>query len=165
LFMAHAAHALGIARAAIDAFVELCAQTPAHGSRRQSGMGKMQLQQVAVGKAGALGRAARLFAWDATARADAAAEREESVPLELRILMDEAMIFAVRSCKEAVDLVYEAAGASSVYRGTTLDRCFRDMHTAAQHIIVTENRYDAVGTYYITRDQPGGPELDRHFPF
>jgi alkylation response protein AidB-like acyl-CoA dehydrogenase len=120
---------------------------------------------VAVGRADALVRAARLLAWDATARAYEAAERDGAVPLDLRILMDEAMIFAVRSAKDAVDLVFEAAGASSVYRGTTLERCFRDIHTAAQHIIVTENRYDAVGQYYITRDQAGGPVLDRHFPF
>jgi indole-3-acetate monooxygenase len=165
LFMAHAAHAVGIARAAIDAFVELCNLPPAPGSRRQSSLGKTQTQQVAAGRADALVRAARLFAWDATARAYEAATLGEAIPYDVRILMGESMVFAVRSSKEAVDLVYEAAGASSVYHGTTLERCFRDIHTAAQHIIVTENRYDSIGQYYLTKDQPEGPRIEGIFPF
>lgn len=164
LFMAHAAHGLGIARAAIDGFVELCHIPAPGGSRRQSTLGKTAMHQVAVGKADATVRAARAFAWDATAHAYDAAERGE-VSLALRVLLDEAMIFAVQSARQAVDLVYEAAGASSVYRGTTLDRCFRDIHTAAQHIIVTENRYDAVGQYYLTEHEPGGSRIDAVFPF
>jgi len=165
LFMAHAAHALGIARCAVDAFVALCNRPPAPGSRRQSSLGRTQMHHVAVGKADALIRAARAFAWDATARAYRAAVEEGEVPLAARILLGESMIFAVNAGKVAVDLVYEASGAGGVYRGTTLERCFRDMHTAAQHIIVTENRYESVGQYYLTKDRPDGPRIESIFPF
>jgi alkylation response protein AidB-like acyl-CoA dehydrogenase len=165
LFMAHAAHAVGIARRAIDAFVELCGRPAAPGSRRQSSLGKTQMQQVAVAKADALVRAARAFAWEATAQAYAAAVSDGEIPLDLRVRMGQSMIFAVQAGKQAVDLVYEAAGASAVYRGTTLERCFRDIHTAAQHIIVTENRYDSIGQYELTKDHPGGPAIESVFPF
>jgi indole-3-acetate monooxygenase len=165
LLMAHAAHALGIARAAIDAFVAIANRPPTPGSQRQAETGRTEGHRIAVAKADALVRAARLFAWDSTARAYAAAERDGAIPYELRILLCESMVFAVRSSKEAVDLVYEAGGASSVYRGTTLERCFRDIHTAAQHIIVTENRFEMPGRFHITNDQPGGPETDGFFAF
>lgn len=165
LFLAHAAHATGIARAAIDAFVELCNRAPATGSRRQSSLGKTQQHQMAVGRADALVRAARAFAWDAAGRAYTSAKRDGALTLADRVLLGQAIIFAVQTCKQAVDMVYEAAGASAVYRGTVLDRCFRDLHTAAQHIIVTDNRYDAAGQYILSRDQPGGPKVEAVMPF
>lgn len=165
LLMAHAAHAVGIARAAIDALIELCNAPTPYGSYRQSSLGKMQLHHLAVAKADALVRAARLFAWDATARAYASASGGGLIPYEQRILLAESMIFAVQSAKQAVNLVFEASGASGVYHGTVLERCFRDIHTAAQHIIVTENRYESVGQFYITKDQPGGAKVEGLLPF
>jgi alkylation response protein AidB-like acyl-CoA dehydrogenase len=84
--------------------------------------------------------------------------------MEWRALLAESIIFAVHACKQAVDLVFEAAGAGGVYRGEPLERCFRDMHTAAQHIIIHESRYEVIGQYHLTKDQPGGPMIAGMFP-
>jgi len=166
VLMAHAAHAVGSARTAIAAFIALTRRPPVPGSPRQSTLAKQQLQPIAVGKADALVRAARAFAWDATARVYAAAENPDTgaVGMEWRALLAEAISFAVPACQQAVDLVFEAAGAGGVSRNEPLERCFRDMHTAAQHIIIHESRHEVIGQYHLTRDQPGGPVIAGLFP-
>jgi alkylation response protein AidB-like acyl-CoA dehydrogenase len=48
-------------------------------------------------------------------------------------------------CAEAVDLAYNAGGGSSVYARSPLQRCFRDIHTASQHIMVSPRTYEIFG--------------------
>ena len=43
-------------------------------------------------------------------------------------------------CAEAVDLAYNTGGGSSVYSSSPLQRCFRDIHTATQHLMVSPRR-------------------------
>jgi indole-3-acetate monooxygenase len=163
--MGHAAHALGLARAAIDSFIEISHGASTRGSKRQRRLGNQQFHHIAVAEADALVRAARLFAWDATERAFENAHHNEIVDYELRVLMSQAITFAVRSGKKAVDTVCEQAGTSSVFRGRPLERIYRDMTTAAQHALVSENAFDTVGQYYLTRDLPGGPQIDVEYSY
>ncbi len=41
---------------------------------------------------------------------------------------------ATRSAREAVDLMFLAAGGTAVYRKNELQRCLRDIHALSQHI-------------------------------
>ena len=155
----HGAHALGIASAALDSFVATVNSKPAAGSARQTAMGHQQAHQVAFARADVLVRAARTLLHE-TARAayaDAAAHQELS--LELRVRLREANIFAVRSAKEAVGLIFDMAGSSAVYRGRVIERAFRDINTAANHTNYVETAYAAIGSYFLTRDSAGGPEI------
>ena len=70
------------------------------------------------------------------------------------------MIHSARAAKEAVDLLFERAGTSGVHRGQALERCYRDIATAAQHTLVVETSYETIGQYYLTRGLPGGPRID-----
>ena len=45
-------------------------------------------------------------------------------------------------------------------RGHALERIHRDMETGAQHALVAESSLDRVGQYLISRDLPGGPEIE-----
>ena len=38
---------------------------------------------------------------------------------------------------EAVDLMHALAGGASLFEGNRLERCFRDVHAAGQHIAVS----------------------------
>jgi alkylation response protein AidB-like acyl-CoA dehydrogenase len=163
LLLGHSMHALGIARRALESYVEIVqraqAKTP-HGSTRQSRLGRQQAHKLAIAKAESLVRAGRAFTLDAATRAWEQAVRGEDVDYHLRVLMAQSMILTAQWCKEAVGYLFEQAGTSAVIRGTPLERCYRDIVTAAQHTLVVETSYETIGEYYLTRSLPQGPQID-----
>lgn len=164
VLMGHCAHALGVARCAIEAFVAIVHRAwdrPAQGSRRQPRLGTQQAHQVAVARAESLVRSARLFAWDAAARGWAGAAGSAVPDYELRVLMAQAMIHSARTAREAVELLFDCAGSSAVHRGGALERCFRDIATAGQHTLMLETSYETIGQYYLSRGLPDGPRIDQ----
>ena len=56
--------------------------------------------------------------------------------MDLRGRFRTACTSAVTASVQAVDLAYATAGASSIYTSSDLERCFRDVHTAAAHAFV-----------------------------
>jgi indole-3-acetate monooxygenase len=155
----HGAHALGVASAALESFVAAVRERPVPGSTRHAAMGHMQAHQMAFARADAAVRAARALLHE-TARAayeDATARPELS--LELRVRLREANIFTVRTAKEAVGLIFDMAGSSAVYRGRPIEQAFRDISTAANHTNYMDTAYAAIGSYFLTRDREGGPEI------
>jgi alkylation response protein AidB-like acyl-CoA dehydrogenase len=155
----HAAHALGVATAALEAFVDLVNSRPAPGSMRQQAMGHMQADQIAFARADALVRAARALLIETVRAAYAGAEAHPELPLELRVRVREANIFAVRSAKEAVGLIFDMSGSSAVYRGRRIEQAFRDINTAANHTNYMDHAYASIGSYFLTRDRESGPEI------
>ena len=155
----HGAHALGIAFAALDAFVDAVNAKPAPGSARQLTMGHMQAHQIAFARADALVRAARALLHDTVRVAYQDANARPELSLELRVRLREANIFAVRAAKEAVGLIFDMAGSGAVYRGRPIERAFRDISTAANHTNYMEAAYTAIGSYYLTRDREAGPDI------
>ena len=154
----HGAHALGIASAALEAFVSAVNSRPAPGSTRHLAMGHMQAHQVAYARADVLVRAARSLLHE-TARAAYADAATQELSVDLRVRLREANIFAVRSAKEAVGLIFDMAGSSAVYRGRPIEKAFRDISTAGNHTNYVETAYASVGSYYLTRDSPDGPDI------
>jgi alkylation response protein AidB-like acyl-CoA dehydrogenase len=78
---------------------------------------------------------------DAWRAASAGAE----VTLAQRVQLRLAITNAVQSAKEAVALLYEAAGGAAIYATSPLERCFRDIHVATQHAIVATPSYELFG--------------------
>ncbi|HWN67742.1 MAG TPA: acyl-CoA dehydrogenase family protein [Haliangium sp.] len=137
-----AAVALGIARAAIDAFVALARDKRPAGSRRS--IAHRELTQLSIARAEARVRAARAFLLDAVETAAAASATGEAT-IEQRALLRLAACHAATEAASAVDLVYEAGGGSSIYATSPLQRCFRDVHTATQHVMVGSAAATQVG--------------------
>jgi hypothetical protein len=52
---------------------------------------------------------------------------------------------AVTASVRAVDLMYAAAAGAAVHSRSPLDRCFRDMHVAAQHVALHPSNYEVCG--------------------
>jgi len=155
----HGAHALGIASAALEAFTDAVHMKPVQGSTRHLAMGHMQAHQIAFARADALVRAARALLHDTVRSAYTDAAGNPELALELRVRLREANIFTVRAAKEAVGLIFEMAGSSAVYRGRVIEQAFRDINTAANHTNYVETAYTAIGSYFLTRDRPDGPEI------
>jgi alkylation response protein AidB-like acyl-CoA dehydrogenase len=155
----HAAHALGIASAALESFVGAVNSKPVAGSSRQLAMGHMQAHQIAFARADALVRAGRALLYETVRAAYTEAQASPVLPLELRVRLREANIFTVRAAKDAVGLVFEMAGTGAVYRGRPIEKAFRDINTAANHTNYVEAAYTAIGSYFLTRDGAAGPEI------
>ncbi|HEY1819836.1 MAG TPA: acyl-CoA dehydrogenase family protein [Trebonia sp.] len=155
----HGAHALGIASTALESFVHAVNMKPLPGSARHMAMGHMQAHQIAFARADAMIRAARALLHETVRAAYADASTHPELSVELRVRLREANIFAVRSAKEAVGLIFDMAGSSAVYRGRPIERAFRDINTAGNHTNYVETAYAAIGSYFLTRDREGGPEI------
>lgn len=155
----HGAHALGIASAALESFVDAVNMKPLPGSTRHMAMGHMQAHQIAFARADVAIRAARALLHETVRAAYADVKAHPELSLELRVRLREANIFTVRAAKEAVGLIFEMAGSSAVYRGRAIEQAFRDINTAANHTNYMETAYTAIGSYFLTRDRTGGPEI------
>jgi indole-3-acetate monooxygenase len=134
-----AAVALGIARAALDDFTRLaCGKTPT-GSKRLLGE-RGSIQELVARSTGRLD-AARGFL---RAEADSLG-RADVVDLSGRARLRIAANLAVSAAVEVVDGLYTAAGGTSVYNRSPLQRRFRDIHTATQHMMVAQPVWELAG--------------------
>jgi len=52
---------------------------------------------------------------------------------------------AVKHCVRAVDVAYELGGGTSIYLGSSLQRCLRDAHVVTQHMMVADASLELVG--------------------
>jgi alkylation response protein AidB-like acyl-CoA dehydrogenase len=126
LAAAVAAVGLGIARAAVDAFIELARVKHPQASKRT--LAHRELIQLQVAQAEGKVRGARALLFDALEGGTSTAARAH-----LRL----AACHAATESAAAVDLVYHAGGGTSIYAKSPLQRCFRDVHVATQHVMVS----------------------------
>ncbi|MGI9145193.1 MAG: acyl-CoA dehydrogenase family protein [Chloroflexota bacterium] len=155
LIVTHAAHALGIARAAIDALVELAEhKVPTRSPGVLRGLPQMQAN---LAQAEGLVQAARAFMWQTTAEVWELLCAGQPVTLRHRALLRLAMTHAVQSAAQAVDLMWAAAGSSPVYTNSPLERCFRDVHVATQHAAVGLFSLETIGSALIGSTAPPSP--------
>jgi alkylation response protein AidB-like acyl-CoA dehydrogenase len=134
---------LGIARRAIDELSALAHQKVLIPSRKK--LATRSAVQTAVAEAEALLRSARALLMEsvhATMNTAALGELTPRTRAELRL----ALTHAVRSSARVVDLMYEAAGGTAVFRTSPLQRCFRDVHTATQHAMVAPPILETIGS-------------------
>jgi indole-3-acetate monooxygenase len=141
---------LGIARHAIDAFKELGGvkkPTALQGLLRDGAVAQSHL-----GEAEAFLRAGRAFLFESLRAAWQVAQRGERLTWHDRGLLWLSATQAVTQALHAVDLVYRAGGAASVYASTQLERCLRDIRTASQHVTVMTTNYEVAGQLFFGAD-------------
>ena len=129
-----AAVALGTARGAIDDLLELAGAKTPTGSRRR--LAERPLVQLQVAEAEAILGSARALVVETVARCWTAAERGEELTLEHRARLRLAATHATIASAQVVDAMYNAGGGTSNYRSSPLQRRFRDIHAATQHVMV-----------------------------
>ena len=135
--------ALGIARQAVDAFVELATRKVPTGTTRT--LAQRSGAQKDLARAKVLVGAARAYTYEAIDQAWAAAETQGRLGRDIKANLRLAATNNAWSAAEAVDLLYHAAGASAIYESSRLQRCFRDVHVATQHIMVAQPTFEVVG--------------------
>lgn len=119
---------LGIARGAVDAFVDVArTKTPA-GSKRT--LAHRELVQIDVAKAESRLAGARAFLFEAIAKATVDASLENRARLRL------AAAHAAEEAESVTAIVYRAGGGSAIYAQNPLERRFRDAHVVTHHVMV-----------------------------
>jgi len=151
-----AACAVGAARNMIDRFVELAATKVPLGNF--SRLAERVPAQVAVGEAEGLylaAHAALMASVEGTWARGVAAEPFDNETLARHRL---GSVTATLLAARAVDLLHDAAGMNAVARDTVLERCWRDIHTMTQHIILSPARFEIAGRVLMGLD-PGSPVI------
>ena len=143
---------LGVARRALDEFAAI-ATSKVRGPAAQSISHDADAQCQLARAEGALA-SARSFLFDVIARIWAGACRGDEPDLGQRALVLLAANQAVRAATEAVDRVFRLAGAGAVYTHHPLQRCFRDVHAAGQHILFSSGRDQAYAKVRLGIGQP-----------
>ena len=128
--------ALGAARGAVDALVELFGGKVDRRNLRP--VASAFDKQADLGAAEALAGSARAYLYDTTDRAWELICAGKELPQELRASLRLACTHAVTASVQAVDRAHLAAGASSIYVASPLDRYFRDVHSVSAHAFVRQ---------------------------
>jgi len=127
--------AMGIARAAIESLVEIAASKTTAGTG--TALRDKPMAQADLARAEALLRSGRAYLFDELGAmwANVVAGRDVSMLERARVRL--AAVHAAQCAIQAVDVIYQLGGGASLFQGGRLERCFRDVHAAGQHLAVS----------------------------
>lgn len=143
-----AAVPLGIARRALDDFTELAKRkVPAWG---RTTINESSLVQLDLGRAEALIEGARRYLHHVVDEVYQRVAAGEEATLEDRRQLRLAASQVAVWCCDAVDIVYNAGGGTSVLASSPLQRHFRDVHTATGHRMISRAPVRLAGALRLT---------------
>jgi indole-3-acetate monooxygenase len=142
--------ACGIARAALDNFIDVARNKVARGSKgllKDNAVVQSNLAQAEVNL-----RAARGFVLQSMAEIWKHLCGGATITVEQRITVRMAATNAIHKAREAVDFAYNAAGATAIFEGHPLERRFRDIHTVTQQLQGQLRHFETVGAWMLGAD-------------
>ena len=134
--------AFGIARAMLDAFIDLATRKAPRGLGRLADSATVQAalarQEAALGAARAYLTATLGEVWD---------QAGDTAPIDIkaRARVRLACAHGLTAAIAAADFAHKAAGVDAIFRGSAFERRFRDMHTLSQQIQARDAHFEAVG--------------------
>jgi alkylation response protein AidB-like acyl-CoA dehydrogenase len=151
-----AACGVGAARNMIERFVDLAgAKMPAGGVAL---LRDKPTAQIALGEAQSLYQAARAVLLETTREVWALGIARAPFDNEILARHRLGLVAAVRLSAQAIDLLHDASGMSAVASDSVLERCWRDVHTITQHLVLSPARYEIAGRVLLGLD-PGAPVI------
>ncbi len=134
---------LGLARRAIEEFRELALTKPvSFGPPR---LCETVQAQVGLARAEALVRSARCYWYEEVEALWGTVAEGREPSLEALSAVRIASLMAAENSVAAADLLYRLAGTSAIFQSSPLERCWRDLHAAAQHLGVQDGRWETAG--------------------
>jgi indole-3-acetate monooxygenase len=152
----HSAVITGIARAGLNALIELAGGKQPRG--RPAGLlcDSPQVQD-AVGRADAILNAGRAYRTAMITELWNTIAAGKETTLEQRARARLASSYTADSARQAMDLVYHHGGSTSFKRESRLAECWRDLHTVGQTVTLAPEWYPIGGRVYLGLDP--GPRL------
>jgi alkylation response protein AidB-like acyl-CoA dehydrogenase len=142
-----AAVALGVARAGLDAFIELASTK---SPRQMAGLLRDQvLAQADVGRAQSELRAGQAMLHETVREVWAAVSARGTITLDERVAMRMAITHPIRLAVQIVDTLYNTAGATAIYESHPLQRFFQDVHVLSQHLQGRVAHYALIGRHWL----------------
>ena len=142
--------ALGIARGALDSFVDTARTKIPRGAKspiRDSTVVQTGLAQAEIGI-----RSARAYLLQSLAEIWSEISGGASLTMDHRIIVRGASTNAIHKAREAVDFAYNAAGATAIFESHPLERRFRDIHTVTQQLQGRLSHFETVGAWMMGAD-------------
>ena len=137
-----AAVSVGVARATLDAAIELARGKASVGIKV---MRENNAVQGAIGRNEASLRAARAYLYATAAEVWRDLVRGEALTEEHRVALRIAATWTIHQAASVVDAAYHMAGATAVFSANKFERRFRDMHAIAQQIQARDTHYEDAG--------------------
>jgi alkylation response protein AidB-like acyl-CoA dehydrogenase len=134
--------ALGVARAMLDAFVDLAQRKSPRGMAR---MADEAMVRTDVARCEARLGAARAYLFETLASVYAHADALAPLAVAERARVRLAATHAIHEAIAVTDASYRAAGADAIVAGGAFARRFRDIHTLSQQIQARAAHFEAVG--------------------
>ena len=140
-----AAVALGMARTCLESFFELAgSKTP----RAMTALLRDQsMVQVQVGQAEAAVRSGRALLMETVRDVWSTVASGGTLTLDQRAALRLATTHGIRLAAQAIDVVYNAAGATAAYEDHPIQRHFQDIHVITQHLQGRLAHYELVGRH------------------
>ena len=152
--MGFAATALGVARATLDAAIELArAKTP----QGLKAMRDNNAVQGLIGRTEASLRAARAYLYATADEVWRDLSRGEPIAEEHRVALRIAATWTIHQSASVVDTAYHMAGATAVFAANQFERRFRDMHAIAQQIQARDTHYEDAGKAILSANLNAAP--------
>ena len=142
--------ACGIARGALDCFLDLAMNKIPRGNKspiRDNAVVQAGLAQAEVNL-----RAARAYLLQSMAEIWKHLCAGALITVEQRMTIRMASTHAIHRGREAVDFAYNAAGATAIFDTHPLERRFRDIHTVTQQLQGRASHFETVGAWMLGVD-------------
>jgi alkylation response protein AidB-like acyl-CoA dehydrogenase len=145
--MGFAAVSLGVARATLDAAIDLARGKTPQGLKA---MRENNAVQGTIGRTEASLRAARAYLYATAAEVWRDLVRGEPLTEAHRVALRIAATWTIHQSAAVVDTAYHMAGATAVFSANKFERRFRDMHAIAQQIQARDTHYEDAGKAILT---------------
>jgi alkylation response protein AidB-like acyl-CoA dehydrogenase len=142
-----AAVSLGVARATLDAAIDLARGKESVGIKAMRENSAVQAQ---IGRTEGNLRAARAYLYATVTEAWRELTRIGEAAEDQRVALRLAATWTIHQAALVVDIAYHMAGATAVFRANRFERRFRDMHAIAQQVQARDTHYEDVGKAILT---------------
>lgn len=150
---AHAAVGLGIARAALDDFIETAPQRGATYGR--PALADRATAQTELAKAEAALRSARAYLFAVTEDAFGRLSAGGDLDVTARALLRLAATHAATVGAEVTRTVYRMSGTIGMFTDSRIARCSRDAMVVPQHVLLAEGTWEQAGQVLLGRAVAG----------
>jgi alkylation response protein AidB-like acyl-CoA dehydrogenase len=144
---------LGVARATLDAFIELARKKTA--SMASHALHENAAVQSILGHADARWKAARAGLHTTLVAAQESVKATGELSVEHRIAIRQASTFAIHESRAVVHDLYHEAGATAIFNSHPFERRLRDINSVSQQTQGRRSHFEAVGHFLLG----GSPSL------